>query len=240
MRKIFKYFLLFLISACTNQKILSKNCIVIYSKYSIKDVSGKILIKDSVGYPMLLFNDSILCRMETIVDKITNNEVKQSSKKMGYLCFGANSKTGEYIQSDDSLRKQVNVKIDSVFSFYTSTLNQNFYEPIKNGNLKLIESIYNEHGLIKKYSFYDSVQKSSGEWHLFFSEKYKNLPFSMSKQLDSINKMKFFKLRILVFNDFSDQKNNSVIEIGFQKSNDSIKREMIKWQGIHYRINNNQ
>lgn len=62
----------------------------------------------------------------------------------------------------------------------------------------------------------------------------------MSKQLDSINKMKFFKLRILVFNDFSDQKNNSVIEIGFQKSNDSIKREMIKWQGIHYRINNNQ
>ncbi len=238
MRKIAIFCLFYIFSSCINPRKLEKECIFLYSKYTIKDNAGQVLIEDSVGNHLLINKDYILCELETTLQEVVNNEFKHSSKKYGYLYFKSKNKIGQYIQSEDSLKKQINVKIDSAFNFYSSTLNQNFYDPIRKGNLKPIESIYDKNELTQKYSFYDSVQKAYGEWHLFFTEKYKNLPFSISEQLDSITKMKLFKLRIMVFDDLKDKKKYSIIEIGFQKSNDSIKREMIKWQGVHDSINN--
>ena len=233
MRKILLYIILLNCNSCVNKKLKKSDCIIFYSQYLIKNDFGKTLIYDSVANQMLFFKDSILRKSSTIEEVIVNGVIKETSVKYSYLFFKPADKIGKYISWDDTLNRQINVRVDSVFSFYNSTLSQNYYDLIEKGNFKLIESIKTRHELIKKYSFYDSLQKTNGEWHLSFTNKYESVPFSMSKQFDSITKMKLYKLKILVFNQSKNMQNTSTLEIGFHEANDSLKKEMINWKRIY-------
>lgn len=230
MRIIVACIIIFIFNSCITNAIRDSNCIYTYSKFIIKDKTGKLLMNDSVGYQMLLFKDSVLCRIGTNVGTLINGEIKNSSKKYSYLYYQEKSNIGKYIAWNDSSNKVINVKVDSVFSFYSSTLKQNFYKPLQGNNVKLIDSIRSKNELIKKYSFYDSIQNAHGEWHLFFTERNKKFPFSLSKQLDSVTMMNLYKFRIIVFNSLEDKINNSTIEIGFENCSDAIKIDMINWK----------
>lgn len=221
---------LFISSSCVIDVFNDNDCVIAYSKFIIKDKTGKILINDSVGYQMLLFKDSVLCRIGTIVGTLNNGEIKNSSKKYNYLYFQEKNNTGKYIVWNDSSNKVIDVKVDSVFSFYSSTLRQDFYKVLQGNYVKLVDSAKRKHELIKKYSFYDSIQNVHGEWHLFFAEKNEKFPFSLSKQLDSVTNMNLHKFRIIVFNSLDDKIHNSTIEIGFENCSDAIKKEMINWK----------
>lgn len=230
MKKLILYFILFSFIGCINSKILSEECVTLHYKTVIKDETGKLLINDSAGYQMLLFKDSVLCKIGSNVGTIVNGEIKYFSKKYSYLYFQEKSNIGKYIAWNDSSNKVTNVKVDSVFSFYSSTLRQNFYKPLQGNNVKLIDSIRSKNELIKKYSFYDSIQNAHGEWHLFFKNKNRKFHFSLSKQLDSVTNMNLYKFRIIVFNSLENKLNNSTIEIGFENCTDAVKIEMMAWK----------
>lgn len=205
----------------------NENSIALYSNFKLKDEFGKPLMNDSTEFNLIFYKDSILCRIESNGEEMINGELKTSKPKYNYLLFRQNDKYGLL---NDTLNINRVVKIDSVFSFYYSTINQNFYDPIQKKYLNLIDSTKMKDELIKRYIFYDSVQKANGEWHFFLTEKYKQLPFSLPKQLDSITKMKLYKFKIIVFNNLQDKSNTSTVEIGFNENSYLIRQDLINWK----------
>jgi hypothetical protein len=166
---------------------------------AIRSNDGKLInITDS--FKIFYYKDMVLYQLfpkkqiiNTTVDKagkVIDQKIIRSEIDFSNFIYKQNDSVGLYYDSINSPPQKLPID-----SFITSKkfINFNFYDK---KNDSLIESINNE-TLVEKYIPKIKFDQSYGDTTiLYYSKRFKDIAYSLSKDLDSLKKSKLFKVQI--------------------------------------------
>lgn len=144
------------------------------------------------------YNDYMFYEVSSYFIKSMDNEITSQDTIYKYFIFKQNEKTGFWY---DSLKSDKISKIFSVDSFYLDNTALKGLKIYDKENDSLISKVQNKNYVLEeKYISKIKPDETYCDTTIFYySKQLKNINYSFSKELDSLNKSKIFKVR-LVYN----------------------------------------
>ncbi len=184
----------------------------------MKNAEKLYVIRLNVNYPVTLFesgkinffnlkdtlyifykNDYILYELPPSTDFITNKRIPGTEP---YFIFKKNNKNGYLFKSAADSGKGTIYNVDSLLYNKAFALT-NIFTSVKDSLSNCIkdekEGVITEKYFFKKQCIDDCIDTV----YFYFSKSMKNCEYSFSKELDSLKKMKLFKIRLLYNQKFS-------------------------------------
>lgn len=217
---IFGYIIFLSISlSCISKNEITKTSL--HNSFPVfKSDAGFFIVDDSVAvinyknYALYEFEHVFYIQNDTaIIDKKVINRyfLRKEKEQYGYYYDSLNAKTGKRVKTDSILNKK---------AYY----NQTFYFP---SIMQLISSKKNHNGyeLIEKYKCKTKIDLTYPDTVIvYYSNKMKSTSFTLSKDLDSIKKLKVLKMRAIFNSQFIKGQPNKFpqYEYKFELKEDSI------------------
>ena len=164
----------------------------LFKSDTIYPILDSVAVIHYKNYALYEFEDIHTIQNDSsIIDKKVINRyfLLKGKEKHGYYYDSLNAKNGKRVSTDSILSKK---------AYY----NQTFFIP---SIMQLISSKKNQNGykLIEKYKCKSKVDHTYPDTMIvYYSNKMKGINFTLSKDLDSIKKMKAVKLRALFNSQF--------------------------------------
>jgi len=174
-------------------------CIKLSRLFPNINKEGKLISCDTISDKIYYFKDQVLYQSAyTHNSRSEDGKILKTETKYSSFVYSASSQTGLLF---DSLSNRVNVKF-KVDSFYNSPwLFKPYIDNIFNNSVSSLVSFTEKKDsgeLIKTYYLIDKKDSTkTGTCILYFSDKIKNIKFSLSEYQDSLNNMKLYKVVVI-------------------------------------------
>jgi len=170
----------------------------ITENFPVINDKGNVMGYDTFSTNIYYYKNQVLYYSSYHFDSTSNDSLLTSETRYYYLVFTKGKTYGyQYDKYKPVFEKKVLIdsalrqEWTSLIGFYPIFSESNLTQSLKNFNKD--SGILNE-----TYSFTAKSDTSkSGTCSLWFTKKINGIDFSLSKYLDSLNKMKLFKVRIL-------------------------------------------
>lgn len=184
--------------ACTTVKYGELSGVKISRQYPIIGKKGELIRYDTFSTSIYKYKDQVLYQAQYHYDSIFNG-ISIISENRDYffvfrkgnaygLLFDPNKQIfGQRIQIDSTLKKEWCNEVN----FYHGFMSSNMHEITNREKNKQGETI-------KSFSFQSKKDTIlNGTAHFWFSKKMNHIDYSLSRELDSIYKMKLYKIKIM-------------------------------------------
>lgn len=182
---------------CSSENIKNEKKILrIDLRYNIPIVKLNGELQNVTDSFSIFYYDSIILYKFPYTYSIENaNTIEKQEKRFKYFIYQNHKPYGYYYDSINakSYRK---MNVDSLLSAKAFASN-NFYDKNNDSLIEVIKSRSN-YSLIEKYISKKKPDQSYADTTIFyFTDKFKDLELSFSKELENIKNLKIFKVRIL-------------------------------------------
>ncbi|NCI48442.1 hypothetical protein GWC95_00815 [Sediminibacterium roseum] len=188
---------------CRSQKPATNAGIMIVTQYplttTVKD--GKEVTHNLIDSQAVFFHgDYIVRKLPAITDFSTNTKIANSEP---YVVYKVGSQFGYYFTTEDDTSDGVKTDIDSLNRIYPISRAAIDY-PKETSDYKKIEVVESNSGIIQKFCPQHDITDGNPDTIFYhFEKRFPDVDFSLSKKLDSLNKMKLVKMRMFFKAAFS-------------------------------------
>ena len=171
--------------------------IKVTENFPVIDSNGKLIRYDTFSTRIYKYKNRVLYHGEYNFDSTVNGILLKSEKRDYFFVYKKSNLFGLFFDSNKKTYGKKSL-VDSVIKKEWCN-NLNFYQGYTESKLKLVSN--NEKpdpgGVVQTY-FFQGIKDSglTGITYFWFSNKLNHLEYSFSKELDSIYKMKLYKIKI--------------------------------------------
>jgi hypothetical protein len=175
-------------------------CVAVYKNYPVFNAQGKVERFTHYEERIFYSGEMVMVEMGYQFDSLVNNQLVKSEIRHRYLVYKKGNSAGT-LYDEGTGEELKSVSVDSVLRLQWFN-NLNIYDMFIQNDVTLISAVRNSStGTLKEQyavvSKKDTAQK--GRFDLYYSNRLKDIDYSLSRELDSIKGMKLDS--ILMVND---------------------------------------